>query len=272
MKRLSQLVPSRSDRAFTLIEILVVIVIVGILISISLVVGKQVRTGSQSRSTEDTIRVLDLSLAAYEKSSTELPPSKFIYKDRSSTKPYEFPIIDGRRLNDGVDRDTNPAIPSLARYTALCATVPEADSLIQSVNSKLVRRVVIDPILQTPPPAVEIVDAFGQPIRFVHPAFDGGYGDAYDPAPIKPRDMELVVTPDAGTVTDPKGYKYRRSAHPWNPANAISGTPVGDADEGICLNRRPYFYSAGPDGDPGTRSNNVYTTRPTYPTETAKIK
>ena len=262
-------------RAFTLIEILLVIVIIGILVSISLVVGKQVRVGSQSRSTEDTIRVLDQSLVGYEKTSSELPPSKFVYRDiKTSPKAYEYPFVDGRREMDGVDRDLHPAILTLARYTALCSTIPEADSLIQSVNPKLVRRVVIDANLKTPPLAVEILDAFGRPIRFVHPAFDGGYGPAYDPAKIALRDLNRTATSDATSNPDPLGNVYRRSARPFDPAVplATSPNPVGDGDEGICPSRRPYFYSAGPDGDPGTRSNNVYTTRPTYPTETAKIK
>jgi hypothetical protein len=45
----------------------------------------------------------------------------------------------------------------------------------------------------------------------------------------------------------------------------------GQADEGLCPGNRPYFYSAGPDGDPGTRGDNIYleTARPTYPPETS---
>lgn len=265
----------RSAHAFTLIEILVVIVIIGILVTISLVVGKQVRTGGQSRSTEDTIRILDQSLVEYEKATRELPASKFVYRNiLNSPKPYEYPLVDGRRdlPLDNFDKDAFPAIPTGARYTAMCASVPEADSLLKGINSKLVRFAVIDPALKVSPPAVEVLDSFGRPIRFVHPAFDGGYGDAFDPAPIATRDMKITVVTDAGSNVDPLGTTYRRSAHPANPAKTYTGTPVGDADEGICPSRRPYFYSAGPDGDPGTRSNNVYTTRPTYPTETAMIK
>ena len=144
-----------------------------------------------------------------------------------------------------------------ARYAAEAAKVPEADSLIRSINSKFVTRVELlmseDKAGINPtklPSSVQIVDAFNRPIRFVHPSMDGGFGDVYAPG-LKRSGEFLEITSRAGNTLKPEPTKFRRSARPFDPKTASN--VVGDADEGICTSERPYFYSAGLDGDPGTR-------------------
>jgi len=39
---------------------------------------------------------------------------------------------------------------------------------------------------------------------------------------------------------------------------------VPDSDGGLTSGNRPYFYSAGPDGDPSTLEDNVYSNAPTH--------
>jgi hypothetical protein len=47
----------------------------------------------------------------------------------------------------------------------------------------------------------------------------------------------------------------------YYPAEIRRDPAQKDADGGLTTNR-PYFYSAGPDGDPSTIEDNVYTVQP----------
>ena len=99
-------------------------------------------------------------------------------------------------------------------------------------------------------------------IRFVHPTFDNGYGPYFDGTNTQARTLRKISYNQGGNPAQP--INMRRSYRP------ATGT-IGDADEGICAGRVPYFYSVGPDGDPGARADNVYSNHPTFPLETAKF-
>ena len=119
-------------------------------------------------------------------------------------------------------------------------------------------------------PAVNIRDAWGRPMRFVHPAFHGGYGDFWDPVAERldgSRGILKVLLPTNSGRPFP--MEYKRSYRPFAAdAPGRKATWIGDADEGMAVGGRGYFYSAGEDGDPGTRANNVYSTVPRFPVET----
>jgi len=261
--------------AFTLIELLIVVGIIGILMAIGLMVGNRVRSGGQDRLTQDIIRALDSAVVEYEAVKSELPPSRLTVG--SGAGRVEYPIIDGRRDGAGYDQVNDPPTGSIARFTAAIAAVPQAQAALTAIASRgaagksYAKRAVIEENVtvdgkKTDVEGQEILDAWGRPIRAVAPGYDGGWGKYFDGASMKTRDNLLVsYKSSAGQVTD---QAYRRSFRPFNPANA-TGQPIGDADEGICPSRRIYFYSAGEDGDPGTRENNVYTTVPQFPKETA---
>ncbi|MBY0311219.1 MAG: hypothetical protein K2W85_04055 [Phycisphaerales bacterium] len=57
---------------------------------------------------------------------------------------------------------------------------------------------------------------------------------------------------------------------PFNPST--NAGDVGDSDEGLLDGGRGYFYSVGPDFDPGSRADNVYIDPVKYPAETEKVK
>jgi hypothetical protein len=184
---------------------------------------------------------------------------------------YEYAIVDGRPTSAGYEA---PAEQSVARYSALCKLVPGANSVLAGLNAKYVRNVNIayfggGAVPTTPAIGIEVLDAWARPIRMVHPTFDGGHGGYLAGAAVTNR-ANLVVRERRGSTNEVPN-EYSRSYRPFDPAST-TGSPIGDADEGICPNRRPYFYSAGPDSDPGKREDNIYTTRPTYPQETAQYK
>ncbi|MEN0020204.1 MAG: prepilin-type N-terminal cleavage/methylation domain-containing protein [Planctomycetota bacterium] len=247
-------------RGFTLVELLLVVAIVAILVALTVAVGKQVGDGARSRTAADTIRVLDQSVEAWTGQFGEGVPSEYQLPVGGAA----FPIIDG----------TSPDFPeyasgSIRYYSAMVRERPTLAPVLDSIGAEYRRRgAVIESGGGNPDigEAFDIVDPWGNPIRFVHPDFDGGYG-AYD-------DIDgNEVARAARTIEvneDPRQFVRSWRVPTANPdmlAGVFRG--VGTADEGICPGGvRPYFYSAGPDGDPGTREDNVYSAVPDFPSET----
>ncbi len=232
-----------------------------------------------------------------------------------------FPLVDGR-VNERMfpimnvdtavpeeaqrlDRDLDPPQPTTALFLVEAARHAGVEGLLKSLGTQYVKRDVVSAWGWIPGAAVPgqfdiapgndgaglrplyiptVLDAWGRPIRFVHPAFAGGagaYADAAGTAMVAPARSRLrVAGPEAGQ--DPmnfdrsfRGYyrdtstgQYRPAVGPPFEGNVITG----DADEGRHPTGRPYFYSAGPDGNPGARHLNVYVdgSRPEYPAENAR--
>lgn len=271
----------RTRSGFTLIELLVVIVIIGILAGIALVIGNSVTQGSKSRVTEDVMRVLDGTLTEYTAEKGKVPS---VFTD---DRGREWPLVDARPNGSTF---TSAATPSLALYFLALREAPGVEQLASGIDSRFVRRggpdgkaVALkmpgvtgnDPEIKkrgdpNPTPITDslwVLDGFGNPIRFVHPKFHGGHGEYFNStgATLTPTRPSMTLQVGAGSAT----VEYRRSARPYNPIppETLAKGTVGDADEGLCVGGRPYFYSTGPDGDPGTNTDNVYTTRPTFPVE-----
>jgi prepilin-type N-terminal cleavage/methylation domain-containing protein len=276
----SQPASFNSRRAFTLIELLVVIGIIGVLIAIGLFVGRAVMGSGKQRATEALVQVADKALEAYYDKKGEGPPDRATYKSNAG-EVYEFVLLDAREDKSGFDRDKDPAFNSFARFALACKDVPEADAVIKGISDpRQVRNVVLAAGIADNPSggkadlrSVEFLDGFGQPLRFVHPAFHGGYGEYLDqsksPSTLKARDPRKNVTERRGTST--RTFDVRRSYRPFDPNNLGSQDPrsaIGDADEGICPASRGYFYSSGVDRDPGTREDNVYSVKPSFAFET----
>lgn len=271
-------------RAFTIIELLVVVGIIGILVSIGLFVGRAVVSKGKRVATEGLIQVADKALEAYYDKKGEGPSDRYTYKNKTG-EIYEFALMDGRDGGNttSFDVDKDPAFDSFARFALACKDVPEADAVLKSIaDPRQVRNVVVaagifdDPTTgsKTDLRSIEFIDGYGRPLRFVHPAFHGGFGSFLDQTQ-KPAQMSSVrqnkkVTERRGSSTNK--IDFRRSYRPFNPASlSASQDPrkaVGDADEGLCPSSRGYFYSAGLDLDPGTREDNVYSAQPTFAYET----
>lgn len=257
--------------AFTLIELLVVIGIIAVLVGIGLAVGLGVINSSRAGTTQNTILMLEGYLSDLDAAGKE--PSEYkAYSREANGQRYEFPVVDGRSSTQGTGK-TVPAISSLMRFIA-AGDVYLGDSSGRwgGLDSSLVREGLIGSVGSEDVRGVELTDQWDNPIRVVHPAYDGGYGDFWNPTTgsTSARNELSLSYPSGGGVTI---LRLRRSYRPFNPTDQRDADSIGDADEGICQGERVYFYSAGPDGDPGTREDNVYgSTRPKFPAETADFE
>jgi prepilin-type N-terminal cleavage/methylation domain-containing protein len=231
-----------------------------------------------------------------------------------NTATIYFPVIDGRAQsrqlpftstigsnNDRFDRDRDPPQPTVSLFLLEATRVLGDDTLLKGIDSRFVTKGAVsawgwrdaDPTLvqfdanpsnegsQPALQAFSVLDAWGRPIRMVHPQFAGGAGDYFDRAgsswTSKSRPfIDFSVAGDyasaaaAGTGAARNGI-FSRSCSPFNPGTASATKPVGDADEGVPSGNRPYFYTTGADGQPGDRADNLYTTKPSLPPETARI-
>ncbi|MBY0262367.1 MAG: prepilin-type N-terminal cleavage/methylation domain-containing protein [Phycisphaerales bacterium] len=130
-------------------------------------------------------------------------------------------------------------------------------------------------------PTLDIRDPWGNQIRFVHPGYGGGYGDFYRLASGGAGTWEsrsrAVFSGEFKQGGGSNSRKFNRSCRPFDPTDTASqgsgkARLVGDADEGTPTGRA-YFYSPGPDRDPGARGDNVYSgQRPQFPAETRAIE
>lgn len=273
---------------FTLIELLVVIAIIAIIASISLLVANRVTEGGRTDQTRNIIRTMDQVLAAY---SADQGGGKFPskYVDETAQKN-EYPIVDARLDSASVDRTALPE-PTVQLFllasgesASLMSMVNGIDGTFRDADGKRGRIVESQNVVSyafgaagttvvradgnTPAKAPLVRDPWGNAIRYVHPRYSGGHGDFNTQSAgswTSQARAKLMVTVKRGGADT--SLEFRRSYRPFNPTTA-TGTPVGDADEGVAAGARPYFYSAGPDGDPGTRDDNVYTDPPAFPSET----
>ncbi|MEM8757845.1 MAG: prepilin-type N-terminal cleavage/methylation domain-containing protein [Planctomycetota bacterium] len=241
--------------AFTLIELLVVIGVIAVLAGIGLAVGSNVLNTGRDTLTVNTITRLNTVLTNLN-AETDLRPREYaVYNAVDPMAPGGFsplPIIDARIDGSAADA-SNTAEPSLGRFLKFASErVPGVETSWTQLDASIVRtsNIGTDTIEVL---GAEVLDAHGNPIRFVHPQFDGGYGDYIDGT----RD---TLSATVGTTEVDFRRSYRVESGP---------SAIGDADEGICQGGTPYLYSAGADGDPGTRADNIYgDVTPTFPPET----
>jgi prepilin-type N-terminal cleavage/methylation domain-containing protein len=248
-------------RAFTIIELLVVIAIISILITLGFVVAGKVSGSGKHRVTEQTLNVLEQALAALTAANGGMPPPT-VTDPRPGGANNIIAIVDGKNMS------TNPAtvMNSVGLFMLQCKNVPDAAAKLKDLDTKLVREFDPDqtdsnpqaPSFNEQPQLLTAFDGWGNPIRYVHPMFKGRIAvDPSDPASLGPVQVASKLGPA------PAGKFYRIS----DIRRTDSFFSQTDSDGGMPIGQSPYFYSCGPDGDPATIEDNVYTkdNRPRFP-------
>lgn len=299
-------------RGFTLIELLVVIAIISLLITIVTTVGASALSGGRSRQTQDTIRAVDAAVATYLNDVGTVPPA-FVpafapMVSFNGTEPpvptrdsfAAYPLLDGVDLTNG-DEENRTRINSMGLFMRALDEVGLGETLASVPSESLTRwdgdaDLVVESgtgVTDTgnQPEMPTILDAWGRPLRFVHPAWDGLVTEEDNLSNARPVGTPGTgVRPIADDPTDtgfdfwlgankaPLGYDpsvpadfplalVRRNFLTDADREAWGGTtdPIGDSDGGYTVGNTPYIYSAGEDGDPSTLDGNVYTTEPRRP-------
>ncbi len=284
-------------RAFTLVELLVVIALVAVLAGISIAIGASMADAGRTRATEGVIQALDQTLERYINQTNAVPTALVpitlsqSFSENGSTSfnagdVIYLPAIDGSALLDADEEETYP-VNSIGLFLASISDVIDVDSELSQIDSKFLRRYNNPDDRQ--PELLTVFDAWGNPIRYVHPKFDGIIEDSTGPGdrrmlgePGDPIDISDVNTgyftfaalpQDLTDITIPivRRNKITNVDKEEARANSAGSEPNRfdqfvwiDSDGGTCPGQRPYFYSAGPDGDPSTTDDNIYTAQPIF--------
>ena len=231
----------RVRRGFTLMELLVVIGIIAVLAAIVLVAGGKVLASGKKNATQDVLRMLDTALEAYISAKGGLPAATVNTAiDAAGARVRRVPVADITSIN------------SAGLFVLQAADVPSAKAQIDGLPQKFLRSAVLGTFdVNANRQLITPVDAWGRNIRFVMPGFDGVVSDATNPA--------------QGAPLDASRFPQRKTSEQWAMPTLLRTNAAGTAnsDGGVCVGKRPYFYSAGEDGDPSTIEDNVYTTIPT---------
>ncbi len=268
-------------RAFTLIELLIVITIIGVLVGISFAVGSQVMDGGKRTATEQTLRVLDTALAAYKSAKDDLPPIQCVYVPPDNAGPIkvwtmsdvrDMTTTPGARGGSPIAPAGQQMVNSVGFFIYEASKVAGAKAALDQLPTKFVSTFDADgdgPGSQ--PELITVFDAWNNPIRFVHPAMDGLVIGSDEQANVDV--LDRLGSPPRGTYgTD----KVRRNRTTENPS-PTAAEDFPDGDGAACVGASGYFYSAGADGRVGRvldaagrvvedfNADNVYSKAPTFP-------
>ncbi len=280
---------------FTLIELTMVVSIIALLAAITIGVGASMADSGRKRATEGVLQALDQALDDYINTTGGIPPALVRIPSENLNDEVEdlvgsgndayYPAIDGVLNVIIPNSDINAperhyVVNSVGLFLASAEGGIDVESLLNTLDNRFVNSYDIDGDLQ--PELQTVFDAWGNPIRYVHPKFDGVIEDSTGPG-----DRRMLG--DAGEFIDVIDTAYGYFTDSYLPdtnlipfymigvrrnkileidqvqAQSAGDDPVeADSDGGICPTQRPYFYSCGPDGDPSTVDDNIYTVVPNF--------
>ncbi|MFT5423830.1 MAG: prepilin-type N-terminal cleavage/methylation domain-containing protein [Phycisphaerales bacterium] len=272
---------------FTLIELVVVIGIIALLVSITLVVGASVAAKARGGKTRDAIRVLDASLTEYIADRGKIPPptvlepkSSHYDDDERRLVPVADAVFDTTHKEPGSAYPTPRLINSVGFYLLQLEDSPGASNQIKSLSDDFVQLVpTYTPTSEgdvTDGPALfhengdhvgipTVMDGWGRPLRYVHPRYDGQVGAAADARRKGMPGLPYIVTDIlVGQDEDELAVLKLRRNKIMKEEYTDLGLSQRDGDGGLCPGDRPYFYSAGVDGDPSSTDDNVYSNQPVF--------
>ncbi len=163
--------------AFTLIELLVVITIIAILVSLTLAAGTKVVSVGRERGTQWALQALDTSVGEYIQANGSIPPATVRDPLNANRR---VPIIDG---GVGTAAANLQAMDSVAWYvyqlqaegSSALAAVHQIDARLRKTGSVAAASAKSD-ATQTGARTTQILDVWGNPMRYVHPRFGGVHG------------------------------------------------------------------------------------------------
>lgn len=254
--------------AFTLLELLIVIGVIGILMALALAVGARVAGAGKEHKTAGTIKLLDTVLNAYVSTAGGIPPPVVTDPRPNSTNTERLqPVADGRMPDPSGGAD-GPVINSVGFFLVQARDAAGSEGFLKGIDTRLVSSFDADgpdpsagnPDWAAQPEMLTVFDGWGRPMRYVHPRFGGMiHGPWANPS--MPPTLYVQTSDVLGPAPAGKQYgitQLRRNRLPQ------AGQP-GDSDGGVPRGGTPYFYSAGADGDPATLEDNVYTIKPEFP-------
>ncbi len=271
---------ARAARAFTLVELLVVVGIITILMSLVVTAGILVTGGGRESQTLNTLRTLDQTLNSMVADLGRTPDPFVEIPGRAGLI---YPVADARNMNSS-DR---AMINSVGLFLLQAEALGRPAESIKGLSTRIVRRYTPhetsvhendDAIPEMP----TVFDGFGNPIRYVHPVFQGelygnpartASGDASQPV----RFNEHREFFELAGLRRPADKQWGIGSIRRN-AQVTGDGPDGaaDSDGGITPSQRPYFYSMGPSERVGSRRNaageiiedynkdNLYTNAPRF--------
>ncbi len=270
-----------AGRAFTIVELVLVIALIAALAAITIGVGASMADSGRKRATEGVIQVLDQALDEYITRTGSMPTA--MVRIESSDLNAEvvglvgagnaayYPAIDGRfnLIIPDSDPVRNYEVNSVGLFLNSIKSGVDVDGLMKLIDSKFVKNFDVPGDLQ--PGMLTVFDAWGNPIRYVHPKFDGIIENGRRAAEDSGQFLD-VININTGfftaehlplNLTQVPILEVRRNKILASDRVNVPEIET-DSDGGVCVGQRPYFYSAGPDGDPATIEDNVYTTKPQF--------
>ena len=210
------------SRAFTLIEMMIVIGIIGILAALTLGISSSVMRGSEIRQTENMMKILSMAFQEWE-----------LEKGRSMTYAGYAPILGGS-YDTGeppyeasvAEEASGDVLDNGAMQNVLASRMSEVIALLMDseIASGIIRKLSGDSFDTNG----NLIDPWGTPIGIVFPG--PPFWQVYTSG---------NVDPDDHTAFDYVGD--------------LSVLDQVEDGLGSCINVRPYFVSAGPDGRWGFR-------------------
>ncbi len=252
--------------AFTIVELLVVIAIIAVLIAIAVTVGSKVVAGGKARQTTESIHVLETMLNEYQSSQQTAPALTVNHPDaKGSTQ--NIVIADAA---SAAAQPTDKPLDTVAWFLVQMQESSSAAGMVKSLGKALqpsyrdsggkpasyIDKVPDSFAFNT------VLDAWGRPVRYVHPAADGTFDrEVYNPS--SPLNGVVDRAAPTSRFYAPANGNLVRT----NVAAKLPGSNKGVeflSDGGRCVGKSAYFYSAGPDGDPSTTADNVYSVVPSF--------
>lgn len=288
-----------ASRGFSLIELLIVIAVIAVLVSLTVVVGATVASGSKKTATLSSIQILQAALGNYQAEVDDIPPALIRNPSPGPSEPAEggwLPVVDGTtRQTRSWNPNTPKAFNSVGYFMLQASDVAGNQEMFEAVDPKFLTfwtAVLEPPQLPRPglpfgpirrePEMATMLDAWGNPLRYVHPRFHGILVRE-DPRPFgrpgaqmnlirgRPAFLDFFPGRNASNQRDEwliSAFRRNRMLpeefEDGNWAGRFGDPRTGDSDGGLTSNGVPYFYSAGPDGNPSTLEDNVYAAVPQF--------